>query len=132
MACRPWDSLLSVADAMLRRNVGSVLVESGGDIVGIVTKNDLLRANISGRSWNNTTAESVMSHPVATCNADDTINQALDQFQNANYSRLPVRDRTGKIVAVVKRKIMERFMRVSTAYDLVSRRAKASALTRSR
>jgi len=130
--CKTSDTLLLVANAMLSRNVGSVLVESGDDIVGIVTKNDLLRANLSGRLWKETTAESVMSHPVAICNADDTVDEALDKFQNTHYSRLAVRDKTGRIVAVVKRKIVERFARVSTAYDIVRRRAEASTISRPR
>lgn len=130
--CKTSDTLLFVANAMLSRNVGSVLVESGDDIVGIVTKNDLLRANLSGRLWKETTAESVMSHPVAICNADDTVDEALDKFQNTHYSRLAVRDKTGRIVAVVKRKIVERFARVSTAYDIVRRRAEASTISRPR
>ena len=130
VVCETSDSLLSVANAMLSRNVGSVLVEDGRDIVGIVTKNDLLRAYLSGKSWKDTAAQTVMSHPVATCNAEDTIDAALEKFQNTRYSRLAVKDMTGKIVAVVKRKIVERFVRVSAAHDIVSRRARASALPR--
>lgn len=130
VVCKTSDNLLSVANAMVSRNVGSVLVDDGHDIVGIITKNDLLRAYLSGKSWKDTAALSVMSHPVATCNAEDTIDAALEKFQNTHYSRLAVKDKTGKIVAVVKRKIVERFIRVSAAHDIVSRRARASALPR--
>ena len=122
VVCKTSDDLLSVANLMLSRNVGSVLVESGHDVVGIVTKNDLLRACISGRSWKETPAKVVMSHPVATCNDDDTIDEALHKFQNTHYSRLAVKDKTGKIVAVVKKKIVERFLRVYAAHDIVRRR----------
>ena len=120
--CRTSDNLLLVANLMLDRNVGSVLVESGHDVVGIVTKNDLLRGYLSGRSWKETTADVVMSHPVATCNDDDTIDEALHKFQNTHYSRLAVKDKTGKIVAVVKKKIVERFLRVYAAQDIVRKR----------
>lgn len=130
VVCGTSVNLLSVANAMLSRNVGSVLVERGHEIAGIVTKNDLLRAYLSGRSWKDTTAESVMSHPVASCNADDTIDEALNKFQNTHYSRLAVRNETGKIVAVVKKKIVERFVRVSAAHDIVSRRVRADAHSR--
>jgi len=130
--CKKSDSLMCVANAMLSRNVGSVLVENVSGIVGIVTKNDLLRAYLSGKSWKETSAERVMSHPVATCDAQDTINQALEKFQNTHYSRLAVKDNTGKIVAVVKRKIVERFVRVSTAQELVGRRMRADVLARPR
>lgn len=120
--CNPSDKLASLASVMVKRNVGSVLIEKSNEIVGIVTKNDLIRAFLSGRSWEHTDADGVMSQPVATCNAEDTINEALDKFQNTHYSRLAVRDKTGKIVGVMKRKIVERFVRVSTAHDLASRR----------
>lgn len=119
--CRTSDCLLLVANLMLDRNVGSVLVESGHDVVGIVTKNDLLRTYLSGRSWKETTADVVMSHPVATCDADDTIDGALHKFQNTRYSRLAVKGRTGKIVGVAKRKVVERFLLVSAGYDIVRR-----------
>lgn len=130
--CRTSDSLSLVANLMLDRNVGSVLVESGHDVVGIVTKNDLLRAYLSGRSWKETAADVVMSHPVATCDADDTIDEALHKFKNTRYSRLAVKDKTGKIVGVVKRKIVERFMLVSAGYDIVRRQMEASIPTRPR
>lgn len=132
VVCRTSDSLLLVANLMLDRNVGSVLVESGHDVVGIVTKNNLLRANLSGRSWKETTADAVMSHPVATCDADDTIDEALHKFQNTRYSRLAVKDKTGKIVGVAKRKIAERFLLVSAGYDIVRRQIDASIPTRPR
>ena len=122
VVCKTSDDLLSVANLMLSRNVGSVLVESGHGVVGIVTKSDLLRAYISGKSWKETTVDVVMSHPVATCNDDDTIDEALHKFQNTHYSRLAVKDKTGKIVAVVRRKIVERFLLVSAAHDIVRRR----------
>lgn len=129
--CKTSDNLVSVANAMLSKNVGSVLVESGHGVVGIVTKNDLLRAYLSGRLWKETTAETVMSQPVATCNAEDTMTEALEKFQNTHYSRLAVSDKTGKTVAVVKRKIVERFVRLSTAHEIVRRRREANVLTRS-
>jgi len=127
--CSASDSLLLVANLMLDRNVGSVLVESGHDVVGIVTKNDLLRAYLSGRSWKETTAAVLMSHPVATCDADDTIDEALHKFQNTRYSRLAVKDKTGKIVGVAKRKIVERFLLVSAGYDMVRRQIEANIPT---
>ena len=117
--CKTSDSLLLVANLMLDRNVGSVLVEKDHDIVGIVTKNDLLRAYLSGRSWKETAADIVMSHPVETCDIDDTVDEALHKFRNTGRSRLAVKDKTGKIVAVAKRKIVERFVLVSAGYDTV-------------
>lgn len=132
MLCRTSDNLLLVANLMLDRNVGSVLVENDHDVVGIVTKNDLLRAYLSGRPWKETTADVVMSHPVATCDADDTIDEALHKFQNTRYSRLAVKDKTGKIVGVAKRKIVERFLLVSAGYDIVRRQMEASIPTRPR
>jgi len=130
--CGTSDSLLLVANLMLDRNVGSVLVQSDHEIVGIVTKNDLLRANLSGRSWKETTADIVMSHPVATCEGDDTIDEALHKFQNTRYSRLAVKDKTGRIVGVAKRKIVERFLLVSAGYDMVRRQIEGSIPTRPR
>jgi CBS domain-containing protein len=124
--CRASDSLLLVANLMLDRKVGSVLVESAHDVVGIVTKNDLLRTCLSGRTWNKTTVDAVMSHPVATCNADDTIDEALHKFENTRYSRLAVKDKTGKIIGVAKMKILERFQLMSANYDMVRRRREAS------
>jgi len=128
--CGTSDSLLLVANLMLDRKVGSVLVKSAHDVVGIVTKNDLLRAYLSGRTWKETTVDAVMSHPVATCNADDTIDEALREFENTRYSRLGVKDKSGKIIGVAKMKILERFQLISANYDMVRRQREASVWKR--
>ena len=122
ITCNPEDSLLDVAKLMLKHNVGSVLVNEKGKIVGIITKNDLLRQIVAGKNLEKTRAGEVMSHPVASCNKTDTIEEALKKFQN--YSRLAVKDENGNIVGIVKKKIAERFAQVSLAYDFVKRRIK--------
>jgi CBS domain-containing protein len=106
---------------MLKHNVGSVLVEdSQREIVGIVTKNDILRQMIAGKNLKTTQAGDIMSYPVASCNRTDTLEEALRKF--GNYSRLVVKAEDGKVVGVAKKKIVERFANVSLAYDFIQRR----------
>ena len=118
VTCRVSDDSRDIARLMLEQNVGSVLVEEGGRVVGIITKNDLLRQIISGKSLEEK-AEYVMSHSVASCNKTDAISEALEKFQG--HSRLVIKDEKGKVIGVVKKKIAERFARTSLAYDFVHR-----------
>jgi len=123
ITCNPNSSMFEVAKLMLEHNVGSVLVkDSGEEIIGIITKNDILRQLIAGKDLKSIIAKNVMSHPVASCNKTDTIEDALKKF--GNYSRLVVKDETGKVVGVAKKKIVERFATVSLAYDFVQRRVR--------
>ena len=116
VAAKTNDSLLKIAEIMLERNVGSVLIEDKeGKIIGIITKNDLLRHRIKGRDWENTKAEVVMSSPVASCNMTDSLEDVKDIFLETPYSRLAVKDDEGKVVGVLKKKIVDRLIRVSLA-----------------
>jgi len=121
VTCGINDDLTEISKIMLKQNVGSVLVmDMKKEVVGIITKNDVLRQLIAGRNLKTTVAKDVMSHPVAFCNRTDTVEEALKKFQD--YSRLAVKGEDGKIVGVVKKKIVERFAQVSLAYNFVQRR----------
>jgi len=89
--------------------------ENSKRVVGIIMKNDLLRRIIAGKSLEKIKAGDEMSHPVASCNKTDTIEDALKKFRD--YSRLAVKDEEGKVVGVVKKKIAERFAQVSLTYE---------------
>jgi CBS domain-containing protein len=48
-SCSPDDSLADVVDLMVGHNVGSLLVLTGGEMVGIITERDILRASAATR-----------------------------------------------------------------------------------
>lgn len=121
VTCYEDHTVADAAEIMLKEGVGSVLVKKGAEVVGIVTKNDILRSVLGGKDVHKTYVREIMSSPVETCDADDTLEEILRKFEGTKYSRLVVK-KNGKIVGVVRRKIAERFMKVSVAHDLVSRR----------
>ena len=47
--CAPDDSLADVVDLMVGHNVGSLLVLTDGEMVGIITERDILRASAATR-----------------------------------------------------------------------------------
>ena len=83
--------LLAVSQLMAQRDVGSVLVKSGGQFVGIITETDLVR-KVMAKSISPTdvTAESVMSYPVATIDAEASLEQAHIKMGEQNIRHLLV------------------------------------------
>lgn len=116
--CRLGNSLYDASKIMLEHYVGSVLVEDqDGNIVGIITKNDILRQVVARKDLFVTMAGDVMSHPIASCERTDTIDEALRKF--GHYRRLAVKNADGKIIGIVRKRIAESTFHVSLAYDFV-------------
>ncbi len=47
--CSPHDALIDVVHLLDRHNIGSLVVCEGGDMVGIITERDILRASAATR-----------------------------------------------------------------------------------
>ena len=74
-------------------NVGSLLVEMNGKIVGIVTERDILRRVIAGdKDADTTTVAEIMSSPVKTCNASDEVSSCFDILREHDFRHLAVMD----------------------------------------
>jgi CBS domain-containing protein len=83
--------VIEVAERMVERNVGAVLVVEGGRLRGIMTERDLMRAVARGLSDTVTVADCMTADP-ETIAPDDTIEHAGVLMIHGGFRHLPVVD----------------------------------------
>ncbi|MEN3047298.1 MAG: CBS domain-containing protein [Candidatus Caldarchaeales archaeon] len=87
---------------MDRLGVGSLLVESEGKLVGIVTERDLVvRVLATGLDHTNTRVRDVMSYPIIAVSPETTLEDAVMLMVNNGFRRLPVIDKEGRLLGMV-------------------------------
>jgi len=105
VACLPTDLLAKAASLMKSENVGSIPViqnEQSRVLVGIVTDRDLtLKIVAEGLDAKSTRVESVMTHQVVTCHADDDLQKAFDLMSEHQVRRIMVVNKDGKILGII-------------------------------
>ena len=110
-------TLREVAKKIIDEDVGSVLVKKGENIVGIITEKDLLRATLKNKDFDETQAAEVMSSHLDCCEAEDSLEKCMEIFEEKKRTRLVVKQE-GKVVGIMRKKIVERFLNVSKKYSL--------------
>ena len=83
--------VVAVAQRMVDRNVGAVLVLEKGRLAGIMTERDLMRAVARGLSDDTVVSECMTADP-ETIAPDDTIEHAAVLMIHGGYRHLPVVD----------------------------------------
>lgn len=117
VTCNATESLKNVVKKMYDDKVGSVLIKQKGEIKGIIIDRDILKAVVDGKDFSSTTAAEIMSSPLDCCDADDTMEKCKKLFDETTHSRLVVR-KGKKVVGVLLRKFVERFLSVSKRISL--------------
>ena len=86
---------------MAEKGTGSLLISQGGDFVGIITEVDIVR-KVVGRGIDPAvvTVTEVMSAPVLSVNADQTLMEANDLMEQKKIRHLGV-TRQGSIVGML-------------------------------
>ncbi len=85
----PGETITEVAQRMVERNLGAVLVLDGGRLVGIMTERDLLRAVARGLHGEALVAEYMTTDP-ETIAPDDTTQYAAVLMIHGGFRHLPV------------------------------------------
>jgi signal-transduction protein with cAMP-binding, CBS, and nucleotidyltransferase domain len=97
----PNANLLTVSQIMAQKDVGSILVKSDGQFVGIITEKDLVRKVVAkGLAPATVSAESVMSYPIASIDQDTLLEDARRQMGEQNIRHLLVTEK-GKPVGII-------------------------------
>ena len=81
-----------IAQRMVERDVGAVLVLEGQRLVGILTERDILRAVARGLD-DSSTVEDWMTRDPDTLEADESTRQAATLMIHGGYRHLPVMDK---------------------------------------
>ncbi|MGH7165628.1 MAG: CBS domain-containing protein [Nitrospiraceae bacterium] len=89
------------AEIMRDRNIGSLFIMRGKDIIGIVTDTDLVRRSVAvGADPSKTTIEQIMSAPIITLDESKTLLDANDLMAREHLRHLGV-TRNGKLVGMI-------------------------------
>jgi CBS domain-containing protein len=99
----PEDSVLSAIELMVDHDQGSVIVLDEKDrVIGIFTERDVLRHYLTNQSkFLHLKVSEVMSSPVQTVPEDMKVSDALAIMNDKNVRRLPVVDKSGKMIGFV-------------------------------
>lgn len=93
--------VLEAARAIENNNIGAVIVQDNGRVVGIVTDRDLtIRVLGLGLDPRTTLLATVMTTPVTTLSPADSQGQAIELMQQRNIRRIPLVE-AGRLVGIV-------------------------------
>jgi CBS domain-containing protein len=96
----PGRSLRDAARTMVDRGVGSVVVLEGGELVGILTERDLLRAAAGGTDLDATPVADLMTREVVTIGPDWRVEEAAVEMASRRIRHLVVTE-DGRVRGVV-------------------------------
>src|SRR5436190_6025451 len=101
--CTPNTTLDQVAKMMVQNNCGEIPVVDVTDRpIGIVTDRDIVcRVVAAGRNPMAHTAETCMSQPVVTVEADDPVEQVVLTMEKHQIRRVPVVDERGCCAGII-------------------------------
>ena len=114
-------SLKAVASMMSTYNIGSAIVTGNDDSipVGIITETDIVRiAGLTEALLSHLLAIDIMSKPVITIDVRSSIQDAIHVMKLNNIRRLPVLDRTAKMVGIITDKDI--FKAIINSQSLIS------------
>jgi CBS domain-containing protein len=87
----PGDALTEVAERMVERDVGAVLVTEGERLVGILTERDVLRA-VAGGIREDTLVSDCMTRDPETMEPSESTRQAAVLMIHGGFRHMPIVD----------------------------------------
>ena len=97
----PETTVYDAIAMMAEKSVGTILVISGGHLVGIISERDYARKVIlKGKLSKETLVSEIMSSPVTTVDPDRTADECMRLMTEKRIRHLPVMDQ-GQLVGVV-------------------------------
>ena len=101
--CSGQTTLDEVAKLMVHNDCGEIpIVDIADQPIGVVTDRDIVvRVVAEGKNPSAHTAESCMSHPVITVQADAPLDEVLVTMERLQIRRVPVVDRDGYCVGII-------------------------------
>lgn len=98
-------SVRDAAQIMRREDVGIVpVVEAAGDrkLVGLVTDRDIaIRCIADGKDGTCRVRDVMSADDLATCSADDDVDDVMDAMSKEKVRRIPIVDERGSLVGIV-------------------------------
>lgn len=89
---------------------GLPVVEREGEVIGVVTELDLLKAVVEGKDLQSVKAEDIMGLPPLCVDEEATVEEVIQHMLKNNFVRIPV-VRNGKLVGIIARAdLLSRFI----------------------
>lgn len=93
---------LEAAKLMNDQKIGALVVQEGGRVIGMFTERDVLtRIVAEQQDPASVNVGKIMTHPVACCRPDTTVEEARTVMRNRRIRHLPVVNEQEKLVGVV-------------------------------
>jgi acyl dehydratase/CBS domain-containing protein len=105
----PHESARAAASWLVEGGIGSLVVCENQKPVGIVTDVDVSHLVANGDDPGETTVETIMSRPLVTVGADETIETAAERMRENRIKRLPVLA-DGRLVGIVTTTDLSNFL----------------------
>lgn len=101
--CSGLTTLDEVAKLMVHNDCGEIpIVDTADRPIGVVTDRDIVvRVVAQGMNPSAHTAESCMSHPVVTVQADAPLDDVVSTMEKYQVRRVPVVDRDGCCIGII-------------------------------
>ncbi len=90
--CGPDLTMTQAAEEMESQQIGALAVTEKGELVGVITERDILRAVAQHASMQTTTVREWMTTDPDTIGADVDVEEAASWLLTAGYRHLPVMD----------------------------------------
>jgi CBS domain-containing protein len=110
---KPEESLKTALKRMVVRNIGSVVVVDGNEPVGILTERDVSRCVVRGTNALKRQVKNVMSSPLITISATQSVHDAVELMLKRGVRRLPVVKQRILVGIVSERDVLRWMLRVS-------------------
>lgn len=98
--CTPETPTVKAAGQMIADDVGSLAVVDDGDLVGIVTERDILRAVAQGKIRSGANVAQIMTPRPDSLEPDVDVREAAQWMMAAGYRHLPVVER-GRLIGMI-------------------------------
>ena len=116
--CQPATPLLQAARRMAEEDISAlVVVSDGGQLTGIVTRMDLLRAYLTHKDWQVLPVEKYMSRDVVTVTPEDDLGLV---------AKLMLEKQIHRVVVVQEQEGAQKPVAVISAADLVAHMANSA------
>lgn len=87
----PEATVFEAIKLMAEKNIGSLLVLSGGKLVGVITERDYTRkVALHGKTSKETRVREIMPHEVVTVTPDDSVEECMRLMTDHRLRHLPV------------------------------------------
>lgn len=119
---RPGSSLAECLRAIQRSGTGdSVFVcEADGSLRGVLTERDIFGRIVAGQVDLARPVETLMTAEPRTLDLDQTIREAIELMQTGRYRNVPLVDRSGHLVGVVRQVDIIKYLAESFPEELLN------------